>query len=141
MIFTVKSWLEEKGVHSRKIHFELFHTQERKAAVHPTQEVAVGTPVEGRTSQITIRLDGNSFDFELPFDGDSVLDGALMQGADLPFACKGGVCCTCRARLVEGQVEMEVNYALEEEEVKAGFILTCQSHPRTEKIVIDFDSK
>jgi ring-1,2-phenylacetyl-CoA epoxidase subunit PaaE len=69
------------------------------------------------------------------------LDAALDLGADLPFACKGGVCCTCRARLLEGKVEMEVNYALEEEELAAGFILTCQSHPRTGKVVIDFDAK
>jgi len=142
MIFTIKSWLEEKAFDPRKIHFELFHTQEGKAAGRTTTaDTTTTAPLEGKTSQVTIRLDGNSFDFELPVDGDSILDGALMQGADLPFACKGGVCCTCRARLLEGKVEMEVNYALEEEELKAGFILTCQSHPRTEKVVIDFDSK
>jgi len=148
MIFTIKSWLEEKATDPKKIHFELFHTQEGKATGRAiTEGAGANAPsdtkasLKGKTSQVTIRLDGNSFDFELPFDGDSILDGALMQGADLPFACKGGVCCTCRARLQEGEVEMEVNYALEEEELKAGFILTCQSHPRTEKVVIDFDSK
>ena len=67
------------------------------------------------------------------------MDAALKQGADLPFACKGGVCCTCRAKLVEGSVDMEVNYALEQEEVDAGFILTCQAFPTTEKVVVDFD--
>ena len=73
--------------------------------------------------------------------GDPILDAANLRGADLPYACKGGVCCTCRARLLEGQVEMEVNYALEADELAAGFILTCQSHPRSERVVIDFDSK
>lgn len=143
MIFTLKGWLEEKGIDPKKIHFELFHTQESRtnARSAATEDITLKAPLKGRTSQVTIRLDGNSFDFELPFDGDSILDGALMQGADLPFACKGGVCCTCRAKLLEGQVEMEVNYALEEEELKAGFILTCQSHPRTEKIIVDFDFK
>jgi ring-1,2-phenylacetyl-CoA epoxidase subunit PaaE len=140
MIFTIKNWLEEKGVDPRKIHFELFHTQEAPAA-RKTEDPAAKAPLKGKTSHVTIRLDGNSFDFELPFDGDSILNAALMQGADLPFACKGGVCATCRAKLLEGKVEMEVNYALEEEELAAGFILTCQSHPRTEKVVIDFDSK
>jgi len=140
MIFTVKSWLGEKGVDHRKIHFELFHTQERLPSAS-VENAAVMTPLTGKISRVTVRLDGTSFEFDLPFEGDPVLDAALMQGADLPFACKGGVCCTCRARLVEGKVEMDVNYALEEDEVAAGFILTCQSHPRSEKVVIDFDSK
>jgi ring-1,2-phenylacetyl-CoA epoxidase subunit PaaE len=70
-----------------------------------------------------------------------VLDAALMEGVDLPFACKGGVCCTCRAKLVEGRVEMDINYALEADELEAGFVLTCQSHPRTERVIVDFDSK
>lgn len=96
---------------------------------------------EGKTSEITIKLDGISFGFDLSYNGDPILDAALKQGADLPFACKGGVCSTCRAKLIEGEVEMENNYALEPEELEKGFILTCQSHPRTEKVVIDFDSK
>ena len=69
------------------------------------------------------------------------LDAALEQGADLPFACKGGMCCTCKAKLVEGEVSMDIHWGLEEEEIEQGFILTCQSHPKTEKIVVDFDSK
>jgi ring-1,2-phenylacetyl-CoA epoxidase subunit PaaE len=59
----------------------------------------------------------------------------------LPFACKGGVCCTCKAKLIEGEVDMDVNYGLEQEEIEHGFILTCQSHPRTENVLIDFDVK
>ena len=79
--------------------------------------------------------------FSLPQNGMSILDAALQQGADLPYACKGGVCCTCRARLVSGKVSMDVNYALEEEELANGFILTCQSHPTTQEVSIDFDVK
>jgi len=86
-------------------------------------------------------MDGRSFTFMLDYNSNNILDAALAQGADLPFACKGGVCCTCKAKLAEGEVDMEVNYGLEQEEVKAGFILTCQSHPRSKKIVVDFDSK
>ena len=141
MTFTVKSWLEEKGVDHRKIHFELFHTQERLPSAGRVENTAIKTPLTGKISRVTVRLDGTSFEFDLPFEGDPVLDAALFQGADLPFACKGGVCCTCRAKLVEGKVEMDVNYALEEEELAEGFILTCQSHPRSEKVVIDFDTK
>ena len=95
----------------------------------------------GQKSRVTIQADGRSFDFDLPFNRDSILDAALKQGADLPFACKGGVCSTCRAKLIEGEVKMDVNYALEADEVAKGFILTCQSHPRTEKVVVDFDIK
>ncbi|HYC28213.1 MAG TPA: 2Fe-2S iron-sulfur cluster-binding protein, partial [Chitinophagaceae bacterium] len=88
---------------------------------------------------ISVKLDGLLFDFELGMNSESILDAALAQGADLPYACKGGVCCTCRAKLVEGQVEMEVNYGLEEDEIAQGFILTCQSRPKTGRVVVDFD--
>jgi ring-1,2-phenylacetyl-CoA epoxidase subunit PaaE len=77
----------------------------------------------------------------MPFDGETILEAALKQGADLPFSCKGGVCSTCKAKLLAGKVDMDTNYALEQEEVEQGYILTCQSHPRTEKVVIDFDVK
>ena len=90
---------------------------------------------------MTIKLDGRFLEFDLPFDTNNILDAALQQGADLPYACKGGVCCTCRAKLVEGSVNMEVNYALEPEEVEQGFVLTCQSYPTTETVLIDFDEK
>jgi ring-1,2-phenylacetyl-CoA epoxidase subunit PaaE len=145
MIFTVRDWLERQGMDRRKIHFELFHTLENAPAG------AGGTPRAGSVvvaeggatgiSEVTVRLDGVSHVFNLAFDGDSVLNAALMEGVDLPFACKGGVCCTCRAKLLEGEVDMDTNYALEADELAAGFILTCQSHPRTEKVIIDFDSK
>jgi ring-1,2-phenylacetyl-CoA epoxidase subunit PaaE len=73
--------------------------------------------------------------------GQNILDAAQLMGADMPFACKGGVCCTCRAKLMEGEVEMTANYALTKEEVKQGFILTCQAVPKTERLVVDFDVK
>jgi ring-1,2-phenylacetyl-CoA epoxidase subunit PaaE len=146
MIFTVKEWLGQQGVDGRKIHFELFHTREGGVSdghsggrSHPSPEGR--SKRDDRVCRVTLRLDGASHGFDVPFDGPSLLDAALMEGVDLPFACKGGVCCTCRARLVEGQVEMNHNYALEADELAAGFILTCQSHPRTEKVIVDFDSK
>ena len=77
--------------------------------------------------------------FELSADGQNILDGALDNGVDLPFACKGGVCATCKAKLLEGEVDMDINHALEEDEVAAGYILTCQSHPVTEQVVVDYD--
>ena len=75
----------------------------------------------------------------LDYNSNTVLDAGLAQGIDLPFACKGGVCCSCKAKLLEGKVEMEANYGLEDSEVKDGYILTCQSHPRSKKIVVDYD--
>jgi ring-1,2-phenylacetyl-CoA epoxidase subunit PaaE len=145
MIFTVSEWLQHQGVAKKNIHFELFHTLENPpagtAAAGPKR---LDTTAAGQTtgiSEVTVRLDGISHIFRLPYEAESVLSAALMEGVDLPYACKGGVCCTCRARLLEGEVEMDVNYALEADELAAGFILTCQSHPRTEKVVIDFDSK
>lgn len=147
MIFTLKEWLEQQGVEKKRIHFELFHpldTTRAGGAIREggqTIEAAAGAAAKEMTSQVTVRLDGINHVFNLPFEGASILDAALYEGVDLPFACKGGVCCTCRARLTEGKVEMEVNYALEADELAAGFILTCQSHPRSPKVTVDFDSK
>ena len=140
MIFCVKEFLKLEAVDKSKIHFELFTTPGQKqqlaySGLKPTPDKL------GSQSKITVKLDGRSFGFELGFNGDSILDAALKQGADLPFACKGGVCCTCKAKLIEGEVDMEVNWGLEQEEVEQGFILTCQSHPKTENVVVDFDIK
>ena len=139
MIFCVKEFLEAIGIEQKKIHFELFTTPGQQKPTVGSGQLAVSN--EGPQSKITVKLDGRSFDFDLGFNGENILDAALKQGADLPFACKGGVCCTCKAKLLEGEVEMGVNWGLEHEEVEQGFILTCQSHPTTEKVVVDFDIK
>lgn len=136
MIFCVNDFLATKGIDKKKVHFELFTTP---GANQPGGKAAKGQTAEKIRSIIQIKLDGRTVDFPMNIDSGSILDEALKQGADLPFACKGGVCCTCKAKLVEGKVEMDVNWGLEEEEIKRGFILTCQSHPVTEKVVIDFD--
>jgi ring-1,2-phenylacetyl-CoA epoxidase subunit PaaE len=144
MIFTTENFLINKGIEKKKIHFELFTTPEAKKSVVDSQNpIAIGSVVSEQAlkSNITIKADGRSFDFELAFDGDTILNAALKQGADLPFACKGGVCASCRAKLIEGEVEMEMNWALEPEEVQQGYILTCQSHPKSEKVIIDFDNR
>ena len=138
MIFCVKGFLEQLNIEKKKIHFELFTTPGQKKMTVDRKQMTENT---GPKSKITVKLDGRSFDFELGFDNDSILDAALKQGADLPFACKGGVCCTCKAKLLDGEVEMDVNWGLEQEEVEQGYILTCQSHPKTEKVVVDFDIK
>jgi ring-1,2-phenylacetyl-CoA epoxidase subunit PaaE len=138
MIFCVKDYLIGTGIDKKKIHFELFTSPgQKKSVVHNQQ-----TTDNGPKSQVSIKLDGRSFDFELSLDSDTtILDAALKKGADLPYACKGGMCCTCKAKLLEGEVMMDVHWGLEEEEIEQGYILTCQSHPKTEKIVVDFDAK
>ncbi|HWR33963.1 MAG TPA: 1,2-phenylacetyl-CoA epoxidase subunit PaaE [Chitinophagaceae bacterium] len=139
MIFCVRDYLLQKGISEKKIHFELFTSQGQKQG---TRHKAQGTSNTGPQSNITVKVDGRSFDFNLVLNSEiSILDAALKQGADLPYACKGGMCCTCKARLLEGDVEMDVHWGLEEEEIQKGFILTCQSHPKTERVVVDFDIK
>ena len=139
MIFCVKNFLEQKDILEKRIHFELFTTSGQKKAEIRNLKSEIET---GPSSKITVKVDGRSFDFELPLNSDiTILDAALKQGADLPFACKGGMCCTCKAKLSEGEVEMDVHWGLEHEEIEQGYILTCQSHPKTEKVVVDFDIK
>lgn len=137
MIFAVKDALMERGFEEEKIHFELFTSPLGKLGVE--KKIEIKEEDKGKSSNITINLDGKAFQFDLPFGTDNLLDAALKQGADLPFACKGGVCCTCKAKIKEGSVDMALNYALEKEEVEAGFILTCQAYPTTDKVVVDFD--
>lgn len=138
MIDTAMDFLQAKGLDKKKLHAELFnagtgsHTAVSKSS---TEKSTV-------KSKISILLDGRQLEIEIPLNSQAtILDAALEQGADLPFACKGGMCCTCKAKLVEGEVSMDIHWGLEEEEVEQGYILTCQSHPRTERIVVDFDSK
>ncbi len=139
LIFCIKGYLAGRGVPDKKIHFELFTVpgQGRQPSnVKPQTEED-----EGPKAQVSIRIDGIFFDFDLAYESESILDAALKHGADLPYACKGGVCTTCKAKLLDGQVSMDVNWGLEPDEVEQGFVLTCQAHPQTEKIVLDFDAK
>ena len=136
MIDDISGALKDSGVDGDNIHFELFSTDEKAEVNKPTDKKSSKKPSD---CHITITLDGveKSFDY-VPSDG-SVLDAAAKTGADVPFSCKGGVCCTCRAKLLEGEVEMAVNYGLEPDEVAAGYVLTCQSTPLTKKLVLNYD--
>lgn len=131
--------LEEYGVPRDRVHFELFTTGD---PVEPRGDV--GRPVvvhDGeRTAEIEFTLDGMTSTVSTPVDAnESVLNAALRVRPDVPFACTGGVCGTCRARLVSGDVRMTENYALEPEELERGYVLTCQSHPLTDRVVVDYD--
>lgn len=133
MIFDVKDALMGIGVAERSIHFELFTTAKAAKSDDDTPKTS------GTHAQVEVIVDGDSFEFELDENGDTILDAAMAADADVPFACKGGVCCACKCKVIEGTASMEVNYALDEEEVEDGFILACQAHPTSEKLIVDFD--
>lgn len=139
MIFAVKDFLEGNGIDRKKIHFELFTTPGQTNTTKKTVSIQDdATP----KSIISMKLDGRTIEFQIPKGSDqTLLDAALASGADLPYACKGGVCCTCKAKLVQGDVHMDVHWGLGDEEIKEGFILTCQSHPRSETVLVDFDQR
>jgi ring-1,2-phenylacetyl-CoA epoxidase subunit PaaE len=140
MIRNVNQALQELNVPREKVHFELFTTASEAvvAADKPVQSASNGS-IAG-SSEVTIILDGEETHFSLAYDGDNIVDAATEAGADVPFSCKGAVCCTCRAKVIEGEVEMDMNYALEPEEVEEGYILTCQSHPRSAVVKISYDA-
>ena len=133
----VKAVLEARGVAAAHIHLERFAAPPAGSVTRkPSQGSAAA-----KAANVTVIVDGLRYDLDLPEDGQSILDAALKAGADLPYACKAGVCCTCRAKLVEGEVRMDANYTLEDAEVRAGYRLTCQSHPITPRVVLDFDQR
>lgn len=139
MTLNSKAFLEKIGLSAKKIHLELFTSSKITARSKKSQS---DIAPQKRSSQVIIKLDGREVNIEIPMQEEvTILDAALAQGADLPFACKGGMCCTCKAKLVSGEVMMEVHWGLEEEEVEQGYILTCQSYPKTEKLIVDFDHK
>lgn len=136
MIFLIRDELEKAGLDKDKIHYELFVSglseEDKQRAARIAEQKVEGTDV-------TIIDGGKEFHFTMSEDYDNILDGALAAGADLPFACKGGVCSTCKCELKEGTVAMKVNYALDEKEVAQNLILSCQAVPTSGKVVVDFD--
>ncbi|HEV7232512.1 MAG TPA: 2Fe-2S iron-sulfur cluster-binding protein [Bacteroidia bacterium] len=135
MMDNVKSALQELKTDEKRVHIEYF-TAVLEAVNKAEAESAPGNDL---VSQVTVIMDGQKTSFELATGGQAILDQALDAGVDVPYACKGAVCCTCRAKLLEGKVKMDNNYALTDNEVKEGYILTCQSHPLTSKVVVDYD--
>ena len=133
---TVRAVLLDRGVAPAHVHRELFHVG---AAPAPRRPRPPGSGGADDGAEVTVLLDGRSTTFRLPRDGAPVLEALLAVRADAPFACRNGVCGTCRARVVQGSVEMDQNYALEPEELERGVVLTCQAHPSSERLVVDYD--
>lgn len=138
MIETVSGALQARGVDQKKIRFELF-TPADDGNPKPKKTARPGETLP--TRHVGVIVDGHRMDFDMVDDGTSILDAALQRQADLPFACKGGMCCTCRAKLVEGQVEMDKTYGLEPDEIEAGYVLSCQATPLTDNVVLDYDDR
>ena len=134
MIKEVTESFLDIGLDKQKIHFELFNTSSEKKQVNNNIEKELLFD-----SLVKIEIDGDSFELKMKSGGNDILTEAQKNGADLPFACKGGVCSTCKAKVIKGKVDMDINYALEEEEVNDGYILTCQAHPKSENVIISFD--
>ena len=135
MMAQASGTFEELGIDKDHIHLELFTSPVGKLGKSVTKKSQEPVVVH---SSVSIIKDGIKFEFPVNSNA-SILELANKKGADLPFSCKGGVCSTCKSKIIEGKVEMSTNYALEPEEIKAGYILTCQSHPLTKKVVISFD--
>ena len=134
MIFNVKDVLQTLGVSEDKIKFELFTTPVLLAA---EKEVEVSNFTG--TAKVKVIYDEEETEFELASVGENVLEAAMRNDVDAPFSCKGAVCCTCKAKVTEGKMIMDANYALSDEEVAEGFVLACQAHPASENVVLDFD--
>ena len=133
MIEGVSGVLESLGTAKSTIHFELFNTAGATA-----EAIAKSSSKASANAKVTVVLDGEETHFEMG-PKDYVIDAALDAGADVPYACKGAVCCTCRAKVLKGTAEMVMNYALVDDEVKDGYVLTCQTHATSDELVISFD--
>ena len=132
MILDIKQFLDKNKIEKERIHFELFTTSE------PVNNQSNVSGIESAKVFLTIDDDDFEYDYKIS-DSDSLLDAGISNGLDLPYSCKGGVCCTCKAKVLEGEAKMKINYALSEEEVEEGYILTCQSHPTTPTLKVSFD--
>ncbi|MBF6986392.1 MULTISPECIES: 1,2-phenylacetyl-CoA epoxidase subunit PaaE [Cupriavidus] len=137
MIDEAEAALRDAGVDPHRIHAERFGVPLAQARPKPSHAHAD----HAGTAELVVVLDGKQHSMRLPMEDANVLDTALAAGLDLPYACKGGVCCTCRAKVLEGQVEMEKNYTLEPWEMEKGFVLTCQARALTPRVVVSYDER
>ncbi|MVW78957.1 1,2-phenylacetyl-CoA epoxidase subunit PaaE [Bordetella sp. 02P26C-1] len=139
MIDSVVQRLQARGVPKSNIKFELFGAPDGPRSLRTGREQRTA-PGKGQC-ELTVIQDGHSRSIVIEKNRDSVLDAAMKQGLELPYSCKGGVCSTCRCKVIEGEVDMDANFALEDYEVARGFVLSCQSFPVSDRLVIDFDQE
>lgn len=136
MMLTVAQSLRDHGLRDDQIRFELFASgQPGRAKARPVSKATEA----GEGTQAIVTLDGATRSFSMPREGQTILDAAIASNMDAPYSCKAGVCSTCRCKVLEGEVEMAVNHALEDYEVRAGYVLSCQSYPLTDRVVVTYD--
>lgn len=136
MMLGVSEALQEAGMPKSSIKVELFAASIPK---HQHKPRALDAAAAQHLTEVTVIQDGNAATFTMEKDKESILDAGLRAGLEMRYSCKGGVCSTCRCKVVEGKVDMDVNYALEDYEIARGFVLSCQSFPATDKVIVDFD--
>jgi len=139
MITTVSHGLRKSGVDEANIHYELFFSSAEDAQAVVKKHHERVEKYAGEISVVSVKVNGRTVIFDLSKDGENILDAAMNNGADLPFSCKGGVCATCKAKVINGDVDMDLNHSLSPQELEDGMILTCQAHPTTDTLVVDFD--
>lgn len=135
----VSRGLTQFGIDDKNIHYELFASSAEDAQLIVEKHHARAVRFQGKTSRIELIKGGREFQFELPRDGENLLDAGANQGADPPFSCKAGICATCKCKLLEGEVEMDIEHGLQADEIADGYILSCQAHPVSSKVRVDFD--
>ena len=142
MMSEVSRGFRASGLSDEQIHYELFANSSADAAtLLEKAQQRIETYGEEKTSKVTVIADGRSLQFDLATVGQNILDAGIHNGLDLPYACKAGVCSTCKAKLIKGQVDMDIHHGLEAHEIAAGYILTCQAHPVSDEVVVDFDQR
>lgn len=142
MMSEVSRGFRSMGFDDSRIHYELFtSSSEDSQKVLDKYHQRIEKYGEEKQSNVTVIADGRSIKFDLATVGENILDAGIHNGMNLPYACKAGVCSTCIAKLVEGEVDMDINHALTDQQLKDGFILTCQAHPVSDKVIIDYDQK
>jgi ring-1,2-phenylacetyl-CoA epoxidase subunit PaaE len=141
MISEVSRGLRGEGIGEDRIHYELFFASAEDARAVIAKHHDRAARFAGQVFEVVVRNAGRAVSLDVAADGANILDAALAAGLEVPFSCKGGVCATCKARLVEGAVDMDLNHALSPAEVAAGYVLTCQAHPTTPRVVVDYDAR
>lgn len=142
MMSEVSRGFRMEGLKDTQIHYELFaSSSEDSEARRAKAQQRVQDYGEEKTSKVTVKADGRAIQFILATVGENILDAGMDNGMELPYSCKAGVCSTCKCKLVQGEVDMDIAHGLEPHEIEAGYILSCQAHPISEEVVVDFDQR
>ena len=142
MMSEVSRGFRSSGFDDSRIHYEIFaNSSEDAELILEKAQKRIAVYGEEKSSKVTIVTDGRAINFELATVGENILDAGIHNGLDLPYACKAGVCSTCKAKLIKGKVDMDISHGLEPHEIDDGYILTCQAHPISDEVVVDFDQR